>query len=322
MALPHEVVRAAYDPQTKIYRGLRALGFPRELGGYQGDERTALVADNSGQFTEIGVPAPGDRVQPSAMAELINSLKPEGTRTTPPPDSLGAGRSPWAYMAQLQRQVAQQGEVIDAALVGDRFSTYQGNIGIVFTNQPIDAEGHGQGIAENWIGTHLVDPERDPDGQTTAGLDVLQALEGNRRGVNVDRGAFRVHRRLHGQIAGTGLNRAVIAPEKFTTGGATDKTPWLSPAMKPGITPPHALPHSGAIGLAPQAFVPAVERTHANHGYFLNRAGLPFFQTAGGQLISLGAFFKFNGVVTTAWTATIRFMVKDLAGNVVIARGL
>ena len=319
-----DAVAASFDGSTNTYVGFKAaLGIDYELGGNQGDDRVAVLKDSGGRYTAIEVPAPGDKVQPSAMASLINMLKPEGTRTTPLQGEMGAPLSVRGQLDAVQREVRELHDLIDAVFVGDRFSNYGGNMVVMATNKPIDpVTGEGQGVSENYLGVHLIDPRQDTNDSTPAGLNVLQAIEGRKRNILVSRAAFRATRNLSGnvQVKDDGMGRPVVAAEKFLTDGARDRAPWFSAWLGEGQSPPWAVVNSGAVALAPIGRVPEAELIDGS-AYFLNRQNLPFFQTAGknGRLVDLSAFQGFDGIVVSDYAEGFTSWNVDEDGNVIVS---
>lgn len=319
-----DAVAASFDGNTNTYVGFKAaLGIDYELGGNQGDDRVAVLKDSGGRYTAIEVPAPGDKVQPSAMASLINMLKPEGTRVTPLMNEMGAPVSVRGQLDAVQREVRELHDLIDAVFVGDRFSNYGGNMVVMATNKPIDTvTGEGQGVSENYLGVHLIDPRQDTNDSTPAGLNVLQAIEGRKRNVLVSRAAFRATRNLSGnvQVKDDGMGRPVVSAEKFLTDGARDRAPWFSAWLGEGQSPPWAVVNSGAVALAPIGRVPEAELIDGS-AYFLNRQNLPFFQTAGknGRLVDLSAFQRFDGINVSEYANGFTFWNVDNDGNVIVS---
>ncbi len=319
-----EVVAASYEPGTKTYRGLgETFGVDYELGGWQGDERTAVLKDSKGRYTGIEVPAPGDKVQPSAMASLLNMLKPEGTRTTPLQGEMGAPASLRGHLDAVQREVQEVRDIVDAAFVGDRHSSYAGNVVVLHTNQPLDDAGDGQGVAENYIGNHYVDPRtEDPEDSTPAGLIVMQAVEGHRRSVVINRAGFRAQRNLSGSVTvkGDGAGRPVIAAEKLLTDGATDSSPWFGAWIDELIPAPVALTNSGALAQQSIAHVPVNERI-PGAAYFFNRGNRPFFQTAAPnpRIMDLAAFQGFDGINVSDYAEGFTSWNVDEDGNVIVS---
>ncbi len=315
-----EAMLAAWNPTTGEFKGVESVGASGELGGYAGDPRTAFLQEPSGRWNTVSVPAPGDLVDADEMAALVNAFRPPGLGRTPPPGMPGASRDLWGYAQQLQAQLDEMQSVIDAALIGDRSPYYEGNIGVIHTNQPVTKDG-GEGVAENYIGNHYIDPESGPDDSLAAGLNVLQAVEGDRKQVTVDRATLRVQRHLHGRvIASADLGRPVIAAEKHTTGGAIDKSPWVGAWEGPGLTPPFALSHSGALGLRSQNFVPADEQI-AGLAHFFNRGNRPFFQTAAPnpRIMDLAAFQGFDGINVSDYAEGFTSWNVDEDGNVIVS---
>lgn len=313
-----QAVRDGVDPNTGEWLGIENQGAtfsisgePAELGGLGDDPRRALVQSFEGSSYPIRVPAVGDRISSEDVKGLADALKPTCLAVTPNPGRPGSSNTLWGYLTQVQRQLKEVHDIVDAAFVGDRFQHYAGNIVVMYR---ADEES---GPAENIIGTHHTDLDSGENKPHAAGLNIDQAFTSVNRSMRPNRAAARIRRMLDGEVTIPGTGRPVLGLEKHLMNGATDVSPYIAPWRGNGVIPPWALGNSAHFGLAPSLDVPVAE-VIPGLGYVLNRLGWPFWRTDTGKLFPMvTSRFQENDIVTAEWTSNVDLVVTD-NGNVVI----
>lgn len=152
-----------------------------------------------------------------AMADMV--LNPGIARVPSPFSTIGQQLSPAAIAALTVRQLNGLTDIVQAALVGGRYSHYEGNLGIVNTNRG------SLGVSDQFIGQHLVDPPSGPRKVIPPSLHIFQAITSKRRSVRVRSPAFFVDRTFVGNVS---TDQPLIGVRKVPHRGARDTGSFIA----------------------------------------------------------------------------------------------